>query len=200
MTKLLIGIKRRCPRLWRAVERVNGRLFALRYPHFDAAVQAVLAESTCGEFSFAPVAEEELGELSALLTRQPAERMTWFAPHGFDGTTLERLWRNRAFAMMKIADADRQIVGYFFLRCFFVGRAFHGLLADARYAHRGLGRAMWALSARICAASGLQMLATVSPANGASLASARQATEVTVLEELADGYLLIECKPRPTND
>lgn len=197
MTSQLIEIKHRCPRVWRAVERVNGWLFGLRCPHFEREVNEVLSRQTMSGFDFSAVTEEDLEALSEFLGRQPQERLVHFDPHGFDVGTLRRLHRNRAFAMMKItSQADNSIAGYFFLRCFFVGRAFHGLLVDGRYGGRGLGTAMWSLSSQICRNSGLRMLATVAKSNEASLSSARRGTEVTVVEELEGGYLLIECKPR----
>lgn len=200
MTSLLIRIKHRCPRLWRLVERLNGRLFALRYPTLTAAAAAVLAERPADEFVFSVVTSADAAALSAFLTGQPAERLACFAPHGFDTATLNDLLCNRAFVLMQICRrTEGEIVGYFFLRGFFVGKAFHGLLVDRRYGGRGLGTAMWALSMEICRRQQLRMFATVSAHNAASLASARRATAVTVVERLADDYLLIACKPKATN-
>lgn len=197
MTSLLIAIKHRCPWIWRSVEWLNGRLFALRYPGLERTAAAVLAEVSEAEYAFAPVRTEDLAELSAFLERQPAERRRYFDPHGFDRKTLEKLRKNRAFAMMKITETTHgRIVGYFFLRGFFVGRAFHGLIVDADHANRGLGTAMWATAMRICDRMGLRMFATIAEANTASLISVRRATEVEVVEQLARSYLLIECKPK----
>ncbi|MCH5216301.1 MAG: hypothetical protein J1F10_05120 [Muribaculaceae bacterium] len=195
MTSLLILIKHRCPQIWRAVELVNGRLFAWRRPGFGHTVAEVLAEYGGGEFGLAPVAAEDIPALSEFLNRQPAESREHFDPHGFDAGTLTRLLRNPAFAMMKaVRRDDGSLAGYFFLRCFFIGRAFHGLIVDRSCANRGLGTSMWAVSSQICDRCGLRMFATVSRHNGASLASARRGTQVTVTEELAGGYLLVECK------
>ncbi|MCH5328455.1 MAG: hypothetical protein J1E02_05500 [Coprobacter sp.] len=196
MMTLLLFIKHRCPGIWRLVERANGHLFALRYPHVGQAVSEVLPCS-CDEFEFSTVTADDIAPLSAFLNRQPAERLEYFAPHPFDAKTLTRLHRNRAFILMKITHRpDGTLAGYFFLRCFFVGKAFHGLIADSRFSGRGLGKAMWALSAQICRRAGLRMQATVSEHNPASLNSARKATEVTLIGKLSGGYLRIECKTR----
>ena len=197
MTSLLISIKHRCPRIWQAVELVNGWLFAWRCPGFGHAAAEVMAEYDCGEFGFAPVVAEDIPALSEFLNRQPAESREHFDPHGFDAETLTRLLRNPAFVMMKAVCRDGgSLVGYFFLRCFFIGRAFHGLIVDRSYTNCGLGTSMWAVSSQICYRCGLRMFATVSRHNAASLASARRGTQVTVTEELAGGYLLVECKPK----
>lgn len=197
MTSLLIFIKHRFPWIWRAVEAVNSRLFAWRYPRFGSVVAAATAEFVTADFAFSPVTAEETEELSSFLSSQPAERTVWFNPHRFDAGTLRRLQSDPAFAMMKMTRrADGTLAGYLFLRCFFTGKAFHGLIADASCSGRGAGRAMWSLSARICSRAGLRMLATVSERNAASLTSACQGTDVTIAERLSGGYLLIECKPR----
>ena len=202
MTSLLLWFKHRAPWLWRAVEWANGRLFGLRYPAFREQAAAVLAQHGAhGAFRFAPVTEADLAALSDFLTRQPERARRHFDPHGFDPATLQRLYRNRAFAMMQVTrQPEGEVVGYFFLRGFFVGRAFHGLLVDESAAGCGIGRTMWALSARICAAGGLKMYATVSQTNLPSLNSARRGTEVTVVETLANGYLLIACNVRPDDE
>lgn len=201
MTSALISIKRRCPLVWRAVERVNGWLFSLRFPDFGRIMADVLKNFRSDDFIFSPVAEEDIPALSDFLCGQPAERTEYFKPHDFDAETLTRMYRGGAFGMMKITEkAGGRFAGYFFLRCFFIGRAFHGLIAAECFAGRGLGTAMWALSSKICSLCGLRMFATVSEKNAASLVSARKATDVTVVEKLADGYLLVECKPLCDND
>lgn len=196
MTSLLLFLKHRFPFLWRLVEWTNGVLFGLRYPRFAAMVNDALGGFTLGGFLFSPVEESDIALLSEFLTGQPAERIAHFDPHGFDCRTLHRLLENRAFAMMKVTDAGGTVAGYFFLRCFFIGRAFHGLIVGEEFAGRGIGTAMWSLSARICDRTGLRMFATVSAHNEASLTSAHRGSEVEVVEMLANDYLLLECRMR----
>lgn len=196
MTSLLIFIKHRFPWVWRCVERLNGWLFGLRCPDFDNTVAEELKGYVSDAFDFSPVAKEDVEALSSFLNGLPAAGLGHFDPHGFDCDTLGRLLENRAFAMMKVtARSDGAMAGYFFLRCFFIGRAFHGLAVGERFRGRGIGRSMWALSSRICSRCGLRMFATVSKHNAASLTSAGKGTEMTVVGELANDYLLIECKP-----
>lgn len=194
MTSLLIYLKRHCSWLWIQVERMNGWLFGLRYPDLSVKATDILTGYTSGEFDFSLVCREDLTSLSNFLNRMPAEYMACFNPHPFDKATLDRLFTNEAFLMMKITrKEDGDIVGYYFLRCFFIGRAFHGLLVDKVYCNRGLGTAMWTLSMEICHAAGLRMFATVFSHNVASLRSVSKATHVRMVEKLADDYQLIEC-------
>lgn len=197
MTSLLIYIKHRFPWIWNAVEWINGRLFTLLYPKLAECVDEVLGECRCDKVEFSAVTSDDIAALSEFRHSQRYEYLSYFDPHPFDAATLTRLLGNRSFAMMKITSrTDGHIVGYFFLRCFFIGKAFHGLIVDERCTNRGLGTAMWALSSRICSKLGLRMFATVSERNAASLTSARNATEVEVAGRLSNGYLLIECKPK----
>lgn len=198
MTSLLIHIKHRCPLIWRATESVNGALFALRYPKFDLRAREILCGHSSDGFEFSVVETEDIGPLSAFLNAVPASRLDFFAPHPFDEASLMRLHRNPGFMMMKIT-RDGAVAGYFFLRCFFIGKAFHGLIVDEKYSGRGLGREMWALSSKICVAGGIRMYATVSEYNVASLISAEKGTDVTVRGRLDNGYIMIECKSRTEN-
>lgn len=89
---------------------------------------------------------------------------------------------------------QKEVVGYFFLRCFFIGTAFHGLIVDERYTNRGMGTLMWKISNEICTVYRFKMYATVSKNNLPSLVSAGKATDVKVKKNLPNDFLLIECK------
>lgn len=196
MTSLLINIKHRFPGLWLLVERVNGWLFGLLYPGLSAKASDILGSHNTDGFCFSLLERDDIPALSRFLTGLPAGYLACFNPHPFDEKSLERLFANKAFLMMKItaAKAEDSIVGYFFLRCFFVGKAFHGLLVDKEYSGCGLGTTMWALSMRICHAAGLRMFATISVGNTASLRSVAKATHVELVENLDNDYQLVECK------
>lgn len=199
MTGLFLLIKHRCPFVWRLAERINGTLFGILYPHLRSTAYDVLHGHTA-EITFSPVEESDLHRLHTFLTRQPEERLACFAPHGFDMPTLRRLYRNKAFLMMKAtASADNTMVGYFFLRCFFIGRAFHGLLVADRCSCHGIGSRMWRLAAIICRKQNIRMFATISERNTASLRSCAKGTDMRVVRRLHNGYLLVECNRKHDN-
>lgn len=96
--------------------------------------------------------------------------------------------------MMKVVDDNSgKLVGYFFIRSFFVGKAFHGLLTDEKFANRGIGSAMWRISMEICHRIGLNMFATMAQDNIASYKSASNGTIVHTLNHLENNFILIEC-------
>ena len=196
MIRALVAFKRRCPWAWNQVECANGMLFRLRYRRMNATAASVLDKVDVAGCRFSLLEKEDLPALEALLAAQPESNLTWFHPHAFDRKTLERLYRNPAFLMMKVNAPDGTMVGYFFLRCFFIGRAFAGLLVDQAWQDKGIGTAIWGSCAGICARTGLRMQATISTDNKPSMASCRKGTDFRKLQTLEDHYLAVECKQK----
>lgn len=196
MIAALIALKRKCPGLWRGVEGANGFLFRLRYRRLPQEAACVLAGQKVSGYRFALLEKTALPELETFLNAQPAENLRWFNPHPFDAKTLRRLWRNPAFLMMKVTAPDGRMAGYFFLRGFFIGRAFAGLIVDRAYQNQGIGTAIWASCADICHAAGLKMQATIAPENQPSIKSCHRATEVRQIADLDDGYMAVQCSPK----
>jgi len=196
MIRFLVAFKRKCPWAWNQVEGMNGLLFRLRYRNLGRTAESVLGKVDVASCRFSLLKREDLGALEALLAHQGEDNLTWFAPHAFDAKTLERLFRNPAFLMMQVTAPDGSMVGYFFLRCFFIGRAFAGLLVDKPWQNRGIGTAIWAACAKICSLAGLRMQATISTENKPSMASCRKGTECRELQALEDHYLAVECKQK----
>lgn len=193
----MVSLKKRCPPVWRMVEWGNGVLFGLRHPAMERSARRVLLRQKHGGFSFSLVGSGDIDALASFLGRQPEAALAYFHPHGFDRETLCRLLWNRAFVMMKVVrEADGLMVGYFFLRCFFIGRAFHGLIVAPEAAGRGIGTKMWATAADICHAERLRMFATISAKNVPSLRSCGRGTAMRIVERLADDYMLVECEPK----
>ena len=196
MIKALVAFKRRFPFAWQWVEGANGLLFRLRYRKIDRIADMVLDKVNVAGCRFSLLKAEDLADLENLLSRQPEENLTWFHPHAFDAATLTRLFRNPAFLMMKVKAPDGLLVGYFFLRGFFIGRAFAGLLVDKTWQNRGIGTAIWAACADICARAGLRMQATISTENKPSVVSCRKGTDFRELQELEDHYMAVECQQK----
>ena len=196
MIRSLVAFKRRFPRAWQLVERANGLLFKLRYRKIDRIAETVLETADAAGCRFTLLKKEALPELEQFLARQDKDYLTWFQPHAFDRTTLNRKFRNPAFLMMTVTAPDGSMVGYFFLRCFFIGRAFAGLLVDEPWQNQGIGTAIWAACAEICQYAHLRMQATISTDNKPSMASCRKGTDIQGMQALDNHYLAVECKQK----
>ena len=196
MIRFLVTFKRKFPWAWHLVEDLNGLLFRLRYRNMGRIAGSVLGQVDVASCRFSLLKREELSSLEALLSRQGEDNLTWFHPHAFDAKTLKRLFRNPAFLMMQVTAPDGSMVGYFFLRCFFIGRAFAGLLVDKPWQNQGVGTAIWAACADICHQAGLTMQATISTENKPSISSCRKGTDFREIQELEDHYLAVECKQK----
>lgn len=201
MISLLIKIKHQVPAIWRATENVNGFLTALRYKGLESTSQKILDKRIMEGFSFSLMRPDDIPEIINLHQRQQPEYIKNFNPHPFDRRTLLAMAGNKAYILMKVSEeASGEVVGYFFIRSFFVGKAFHGLLTDEKFAGRGIGSAMWRLSMEICRSMGLRMFATMSQDNIASYKSARNGTRVNILNRLENNFIFIECCPKETTD
>ena len=197
MIKYLVSFKRRYPKVWSLVECINGGIFRLLYGKVEKVVETMLKGYSVAGCGFSAVTEQDLPGLGRFLARQDGDNLKWFNPHGFDEATLKRLFRNPSFLMMKVTEGESDsIVGYFFLRCFFIGRAFAGLVVDRNWQNRGIGSKIWEAEAAICNRLRLRMRATISLDNKPSIASCRNGTDVKELERLEDGYMAVECKTK----
>ena len=189
MIALLIWIKHQLPFLWRMVEWVNGLLFRLRYRSLTGKAAEVLAAQSAGGCRFSLVEAVDVPALARFLAAQPEASLVYFHPHAFDEKTLQRLQRNAAFLPMQVVAPDGRMAGYFFLRCFFVGRAFAGLIVDEAFQGQGIGTTIWATCADICRRVGLKMQATISSDNVASMRSCQKGAGMEPVGQLDNGYV-----------
>ncbi len=134
--------------------------------------------------------KEDLKDISQMLLAANPDYVRNFHPHGFDYPTLLRLYKSGGFLMMKATQrATGQLVGYFFLRVFCIGKTFQGLFVAQPHTSRGVGRSMWSASATICSCLGLRMMATVAQDNPASLRSMRHGCQVESEQPIGGGFL-----------
>lgn len=201
MVSGLISFKRRFPWIWRGVEGVNGMLFRLRYSGFSRVAIEVLKEYAPEGFSFSLATPDDASSLSRFLMEQPEDSFCYFRPHNFDEKTIHRLIKGSSFLVMKVTgEGGGDIRGYFFLRCFFTGRAFAGLIVDSESRNKGLGSVIWSACVAICQRTGLRMFATIDEKNLPSLKSCDNGTEIVARKKIYDDYLLLECKPKNKNN
>lgn len=180
--KLAHVLRNRFPWVWEMVEQLNGWLFACRYSRG-------LRHDMCGvdykEFNFKVVRLSPLNVNLAVdfFKAQPEEAFEFFRPHAFDRKSLKHLCRNKGFLAYLVMDGD-DVVGYFFLRCFFTGKCFRGYITDYRHRRMGVNRIMGVVATNIALHLNLRMYGSISPRNKASMLSAQAVNEVKILQTL----------------
>ena len=173
--------------IWALVEAVNAGLFRLRYgrqirqlPDVVSAYPGVVRATV-----------NDIPDLASFFSNQPEEAFEYFKPHGFDEESLSRLVKNPSMLMYVVKDGGT-IVGYFFLRCFFIGKSYLGKIVDSHRQGQGIGQKMCCCAMDISSSLGIRMFETISKDNLASLYSTQKVLETKVIEEMANGYLYIE--------
>lgn len=186
-------LRDRLPWIWDLIDLLNSWLFALRYGRrLDAVEPGVLGgyEAECG-MTIVPMREVPADDLAAFFAAQPEDAFTYFRPHGFDAKALRKLQRNRSFLAYILLD-DNKIAAYCFVRSFFMGKGFRGRMVGIDHRGRGLGTLMNRLMNDIGFGIGLRLFETVSRRNVASYRSAMSASDLKVIEEMADDELYLE--------
>ncbi len=197
IARVLLYVKHRLPALWRVIDWLNARLYALLHKKRMAVeVAGVFADFRLDGFEFAPLAVEDLDALEALLQRQGEGRLRYFQPHGFDRSSLGRMFHNPAFLMFG-AFREGELIGYFFLRCFWNRKCFVGRLIDEPQEGQGVGRVMNQIMYHIAWRSGFRCLTTISRSNAAIMRSHRNNPHARVVGDLANGFLLVEFVEKP---
>ncbi len=135
--------------------------------------------------------EADLEALHDLIERQGKVRLEYFQPHGFDHESLKRMYANSAFLMFGTFH-KQQLIGYFFLRCFWNRKCFVGRLIDQPFERKGIGRIMNQIMYHIAWRSGFRCMTTVSRKNQDIMRSHERNPHAQIVGELANDYLLIE--------
>ena len=180
--------------IWDFIEILNSWIFTLRYGRKLKGIQPILTKHQ-GDFI---VREATLKDVDAIVTffeAQPKESFVFFKPHPFDATTTKKLIKNKSYLFFIVLD-DNKVVGYYFLRSFFVGKSYLGKLVDYRYRGKGIGKMMCLSAMEVAIHCGLRMYETISKDNLASLYSTQKVLDTRIIEEMEDNYIYIEDLPK----
>ena len=182
------------PFLWDIVEFFNEKLFLVRYGRRLKNVHDCL-EKNQGEYIIKEASLEDLSSLVIFFDRQPQSSYEFFQPHGFDEQSLKRLIKRNSYLLYIVKYGD-DIIGYMFLRCFFIGKCYRGKMVDIDWRGKGIAVLMGKLATKITTTLGIRMFGTISKANTASLLSSKASNDIRIVKELPDDYLYIEYLPK----
>lgn len=183
-------LRDKMPLVWNLADGMNSFLFSLRYGN---KLNKFKFKTPHKNYQIIPICNVPTEVLVEFFAHQPNEAYRFFRPHGFDSKSIKDLKENKAFlAYVLIEESTGHIVGYFFNRSFFHGKGFRGRMVDIGYRGRGLSTLMNRLLNEIGFGIGLRLFETVNRNNVASYRSAISASNVKVIEEMADGDLYLE--------
>lgn len=183
-------IKEKFSFIWDMIEWGNATVFSLMKSGAIKKLPAVL-KSCSAQYDVCIAEEADVEGLVQFFARQPEEAFTFFKPHEFDAKSIKKIVKNKAFMTFVVKESG-EIVGYFFLRCFFNGKAFRGKMVDKDHQGRGIAKLMGVAMTKVATTLGMRMFGSISPDNLASLQSAKASNEVKVLKTLENGYYYIE--------
>ena len=180
-------LRAHCSWIWTIFELVNAWLFVLRYAH---KLPVVIAGN------IVPLTVERIEALAQFFKRQPEDAFIFFRPHAFDVKTLHSLVRNKAFLAYLVIDDNGEIIGYFFLRCFFWGKCYRGYMTDYAHRRQGINRLMGIEATKIARHLHLRMFGSIAPNNVASMKSAQAVNDIRIIKVLRNGDYLVEYLPK----
>ncbi len=192
MTKLLLYIKYHLPFIWNVIELLNALLYRfLCRKKVLHNLNFVFDQYNLKGFIFRRLEKNDMPLLENLLARQSPARLEYFKPHAYDLKALNRTISNPAFLMMGVFE-DSNMVGYFFLRCFWNKKCFVGRLIDQPSEGKGIGRVMNNIMYNTAWRSGFRCLSTISKNNKLVMRSHSNNKAMKIIKSLPNDYLLVE--------
>lgn len=181
-------LRDKLPFLWVLIERVNGRVFRVRYARRLEGIEQE-AVKMAAPYEMVPIADIPTEELVAFFHQQPKDLYKWFTPHGFEAADIARLQRNASFLAYVLKDGH-QIAGYFFLRCYFIGECYFGRIVDHQFVGQGIGTLMNKVSFYISESLHIDSYQTIAKGNIASIRSCTKVYRLQPVRTIANGDIL----------
>jgi len=177
--KLAHIILTRFPWLWECIEWLNDLLFKIRYHKSIATIDGLASA-------------KDADALVSFLERQPISSFEYFRPHLFDTKSVTKLLR-RTSMFMHVISRDGGIVGYCFLRCFFIGKGYRGYIVDANQQKKGIGKELGQWLNDTAKKLPIRTFKTINKNNAASLRLAQATCKLIKIQELEKGDIEYEC-------
>ena len=169
----------RLPWLWEVIEWLNDLFFMMRY---HRSLRTISQTATI----------DDTNALVAFFEQQPEESFAFFRPHPFDRKHICKLIR-RSSMLMHVIYRDGQIVGYCFLRCFFIGKGYRGYIVDANQQRKGIGKELGAWLNDTARKLPIRTFKTINNNNPASLRLAAATCQLNKVQEMENGDAEYEC-------
>lgn len=185
------------PFLWDLVGIINAMLFVLRYRKPLKTIPSILEQySQNSDFTIFPLTKQNACQLATFFKHQPEEAFTYFKPHGFEEKDLCKLAKDSSFLAYLVTDTNQNVVGYFFMRSFFMGKCFRGYITDVNHRRMGINKLMNQCATAIASSLNIPTFGTIAPTNIASMRSAQSVNDIVILETLSNGDYYVQYLPK----
>jgi len=174
------------PLIWNGIEQINDWLFAIRYRH----ALTVLNQTEFGDIHL--VTDKDVQALVDFFATQSPASFTFFHPHQFDTQTIQQLIHRRSMVMLATC-SNQRIVGYAFLRCFWLGRAYRGYMVDEQHRGQGIGKKLGKALNTTQQILDIKTYKSISPDNLASLALAKATCQLLAQDTTDNGDICYQC-------
>lgn len=189
-------LKNKFPFVWSVVEWFNEKLFLLLYGRRLQHLSSCLNKYPTN-YQIREATLDDVQPMVNFFANQPPKSFSYFRPHGFDENSITRLIKNKSHLTYLIFD-EKGIVGYFFLRCFFIGKCFLGKMVDHEHQGKGIGQMMCLKAMDIATLLKMRMFETISKDNLSSLYSTQKVLDTKIIKEMENNYIYIEDFPKGT--
>ena len=174
-------LRDKCPWIWDIIENLNSFLFYFLYGKKLKNIGKIL-EKYQEDYTIEELKEKDVKSLVLFFKEQPAEAFTYFKPHEFDENTIRKIQTSKSFLAFIVKEKGR-IVGYFFLRCYFMGKCFRGYMVDYQHRNLGISKLTAKIMTDITNMIGIPSYGTIAPENISSMKS----QNATILKQLENG-------------
>lgn len=186
--KLAHAIQLKFPWAWNVVEELNAAVCGLKIGDKNRLRKCMIDGVRMADVN-------DAGRLSDFFARQPEESFRWFRPHAFDEATMRKLLERKSYVIY-VQEDDGEIIGYAFLRCFVNGKCFLGKMVDVNHQGKGVCTKLCAVGMDMAESMGFRMFESINKENVGSMRASQKACDVIVVEELENGDVLIEDRPK----
>ncbi len=186
MMKFLVYIKHHLTFIWRIVEIINSFIIGI----LKGKVLSQLRQGGAFSKNIKVFKEEQVDDLYHFFEEQSEEYLEYFRPHDFNKKTLKRIANENNYLAFCFYD-EGKMTGYCFLRLFFNGKAFTGLISHQNYQGQGLGKKMIKVLFEAADQLGVEVFSTISKDNKGSLKSHAAVRPYEVVKELPNDYLML---------
>ena len=181
-------LQSKCPWIWQGVETFNSLLCGMKMGNRQKLKDCLTADVRIADVN-------DAGLLADFFARQPEESFKWFRPHAFDEATMRNLLERKSY-IIYVQEEEGNIIGYAFLRCFINGKCFLGKMVDVNHQGKGVCTKLCKVGMNIAVKTGFRMFESINKDNIGSMKASQKACDVIVVEELENGDVVIEDRPK----